>query len=145
MLSKRNTFPTLFKNREPSGLQFSEILDEMMENAFSVGSGRFVPELNIYETGDKFEITLALPGMKKEDIELSLEGNTLCIRGERELKKEENKKYHRVESRFGKFERNLPLPDTIDKENIDASYENGVLTITVPKTKEEMGKKIEVS
>lgn len=145
MLSKRNTFPTLFKNREPSELQFSEILDEMMENAFSVGSGRFVPELNIYETDKKFEITLALPGMKKEDIELSLEGNTLSIRGERELKKDENKKYHRVESRFGKFERNLPLPNVVDKENIDASYENGVLTITLPKTKEEMGKKIEVS
>lgn len=142
---KRNTLPALFNDRETSNLRFSELLDEMMESAFPGGRSSFIPELNIYETGKKFEITLALPGMSKEDINISLEGNTLNISGERELKKEEDKKYHRVESRFGKFKRTIPLPDTIDEENIDASYENGVLTITVPKHKEKMGKKIEVS
>ena len=145
MLMRRNRFPTLFNDRERSDMKFSEMLDEMMESAFSTGRGTFIPEMNIYETEDNFEITLALPGMRKEDIELSLEGTTLTISGERELNEDEDKKYHRIESRFGSFERTLPLPNTIDEENISATYENGVLTITVPKLEKETGKQIEVS
>ena len=121
------------------------MLDEMMESAFSTGRGTFIPEMDIYETEDDFEITLALPGMRKEDIEINLEGTTLTISGERELQEDENKKYHRIESRFGSFKRTLPLPNAIDEENINATYENGVLTITVPKLEKEGGKQIEVS
>jgi HSP20 family protein len=116
-----------------------------MEDAFSLGTGRFVPELNVYETEKEFEITLALPGMSKDEIELSLENHTLTISGERTFEEDTGRKYHRVESRFGKFERSLPLPDIIDEDNIKATYENGVLTVTVPKLKEKAGRKIEVS
>lgn len=146
MLMRRNTtnFPTLFNDRNRSTLRFSDMLDEIMEDAFSWSKGTFVPELNVYETEKEFEITLALPGMRKEDINISFENNTITISGERELKEEEGTKYHRIESRFGKFERSLPLPNVIDEENIDATYENGVLTVTVPKIKEKAGKKIEV-
>lgn len=146
MLMRRNTtnFPTLFNDRNRSTLRFSDMLDEIMEDAFSWSKGTFVPELNVYETEKEFEITLALPGMRKEDINISFENNTITISGERELKEEDGTKYHRIESRFGKFERSLPLPNVIDEENIDATYENGVLTVTVPKIKEKAGKKIEV-
>lgn len=146
MLMRRNTtnFPTLFNDRNRSTLRFSDMLDEIMEDAFSWNKGTFVPELNVYETEKEFEITLALPGMRKDDINISFENNTITISGERELKEEEGTKYHRIESRFGKFERSLPLPNVIDEENIDATYENGVLTVTVPKIKEKAGKKIKV-
>lgn len=146
MLMRRNrNFPTLFNDRSTTNTpRFSDMLDDIMEDAFSVSKGTFVPELNVYETDKEFEVTVALPGMRKEDITISLEGNTLLISGERELKEEDDTKYHRIESRFGKFERSLPLPNTIDEEKIDATYENGVLTITVPKLKEKAGKKIEV-
>ncbi len=145
---KRNTtnFPTLFNdNRNRSTLRFSDMLDEIMEDAFSRSKGTFVPELNVYETDKEFEITVALPGMRKENIDISFENNTITISGERELKEEENTKYHRIESRFGKFERSLPLPNVIDAEKISATYENGVLTVNVPKLKEKAGKKIEVN
>lgn len=148
MLTRRNRFPTLFTNRETATAnpaRFSDLLDEIMEDAFSLGRGSFVPELNVYETEKEFEITLALPGMSKDDIEISMENHTLTISGERKIEEENGRKYHLVESRFGKFERSLPLPDIIDEDNIQASYENGVLTVTVPKLKEKAGRKIEVS
>lgn len=147
MLMRRNSsnFPTLFNtNRNRSTLRFSDMLDEIMEDAFSWSKGTFVPELNVYETDKEFKITVALPGMRKEDIDISFENNTITISGERELKEENGTKYHRIESRFGKFERSLPLPNVIDEENITANYENGVLTVTVPKLKEKAGKKIDV-
>lgn len=147
MLMRRDTnnFPTLFNNnRNRSTLQFSKMLDEMMGDAFSLSRGTFSPELNVYESAKEFEITAALPGMRKEDIDISFENNTITISGERELKEEEDTKYHHIESRFGKFKRSLPLPNTIDAENINATYENGVLTVTVPKLKEKAGKQIEV-
>jgi HSP20 family protein len=121
------------------------MLDEMMEDAFSWSKGTFVPELNVYETDKEFEITVALPGMSKDDIDISFENNIITISGERKLKEENGTKYHRIESRFGKFERSLPLPNVIDEESISASYENGVLTVNVPKLKEKAGKKIEVN
>lgn len=147
MLTRRNRFPTLFndRNKRTGNPAFSDLLDEFMEDAFSWDRGTFVPELNVYETEKEFEITLALPGMSKDDIELSMENHTLTISGERRIEEENGKKYHRIESRFGKFERSLPLPDIIDEENVKASYENGVLTVTVPKLKEKAGRKIEVS
>jgi len=144
---RRNTtnFPSLLnKNRNSSTLRFSDMLDDIMEDAFSLSKGTFIPELNVYENAEEFELTLALPGMRKEDINISFENNTITISGERELKEEEGTKYHRIESRFGKFERSMPLPNVIDEENIRATYENGVLTVNVPKTKDKAGKQIEV-
>ena len=149
MLMRQNTFPTFFNDREQNHntntLRFSDMLDEMMEDAFSWSKGTFIPELNVYETDKEFEITVALPGMSKDDINIGFENNTITISGERTLPEEEGTKYHRIESRFGKFERSLPLPNVIDEENINATYDNGVLTITVPKSKEKAGKKIEVN
>lgn len=148
MLMRKNTLPTSLLNTSTSNAtpqnRFSDILDEFMEDALSWGSGRFVPELNVYETDKAFEVTLALPGISKDDIDISMEGHTLTISGERTFEEDESRKYHRVESRFGKFERSLPLPDIIDEDNIRANYENGVLTVTVPKLKEKAGRKIEV-
>ena len=146
MLSRRTNFPTLFSEGEGRPQrQFSDLLDEVMEDALSMGRGTFVPELNVYETDGEFEITLALPGMSKDDITISLEDHTLVISGERSFEEEEERTYHRVESGFGKFERSLPLPNNIDTENINASYENGVLSISIPKVKGKTGKQIEVS
>jgi HSP20 family protein len=145
MLMRRNrNFPTLFNDRNTTTPRFTDVLDDVMEDVFSWSKGTFVPKLNVYETEKEFEITLALPGMRKEDINISFENNTITISGERKLKEDENTKYHRIESHFGEFERSLPLPNVIDEENINATYENGVLTVNVPKLKEKAGKKIEV-
>lgn len=146
MLMRNNRLPGLLDT--PNRINkntFSDMLDEFMEDAFSLNKGRFVPELNIYETDKDIEITLALPGISKDDIDINMEGHTLTVSGERTFKEENGRKYHRVESRFGKFERSVPLPDIIDEDNIKANFENGVLTVTAPKLKEKAGRRIEVS
>ena len=85
MLMRQNKFPTFFndrgRNRNTNTLRFSDILDEMMDDAFSWSKGTFIPELNVFETDKEFEITLALPGMSKDDINIGFENNTITISG----------------------------------------------------------------
>lgn len=151
MLMRTNTnTPTLWNNNTTtSPLRISNWIDEVFEDALNwprVHTSGFVPELNVYETDKEFEVSAALPGMSKDDIEISFNSGVLTISGERKMQQEENgKRYHRIESRFGKFSRSLPLPgDMVDQEKISAKYENGVLNITIPKVKEKAAKKIKV-
>lgn len=154
MLLRRNrtNFPTLFDDRTSVGtpVRFSNWIDEIFEDALEwTGSNgsTFIPELNVYETEKEFELTVALPGMQKEDFEINYENGLLTISGERKMEHEENgRRYHRIESRFGRFSRSMPLPrDIVNQDKIEAKYENGVLYVTVPKIKEKAGKKIKVS
>ncbi|MCG2586941.1 Hsp20/alpha crystallin family protein [Rhodohalobacter sp. WB101] len=147
MLMKRETRPTLTRQRLNSPLSLSNWLDDIFEDAFNWTEGTFVPDMNVYETAKQFEVTVELPGMDKNDFDISLNDNVLTISGERRIKdqgKENGRKYHRVESRFGKFSRSLPLPNVADTDKIEAAYENGVLAITIPKLKEKTGRKIKI-
>ena len=106
-----------------------------------------MPELNVYETAKQFEVTVELSGMDKNDFDISLNDNVLTISGERRIKEngeKEGRRYHRVESRFGRFSRSLPLPNVADADKIEATYENGVLAISIPKLKEKAGRKIKI-
>lgn len=147
MLMKRETLPTLSRSRLDSPFRLSNWLDDIFEDAFNWTEGTFVPELNVYETAKQFEVTVELPGMDKNDFDISLNDNVLTISGERRIKEngeKEGRRYHRVESRFGRFSRSLPLPNVADADKIEAAYENGVLAITIPKLKEKAGRKIKI-
>ncbi|QOP42720.1 Hsp20/alpha crystallin family protein [Sulfurimonas sediminis] len=107
----------------------------------------FVPAVNTREGADAYYIELDLPGIKKEDVEISVDKNILTIKGKREVKKEEEKEdYYRIESAYGTFSRSFTLPEKVDSENIRATGENGVVEITIPKLKVEKDttKKIEI-
>lgn len=154
MLLRRNhsNFPTLFDDRTSveTPVRFSSWIDDLFEEALerSTQNGNtFVPELNVYETEKEFELTVALPGMNKEDFEINYENGLLTISGERKMEHEGNgRRYHRIESRFGRFSRSMPLPrDIINQDKITAKYDNGVLYVTVPKIKEKAGKKIKIT
>ncbi|WP_020402597.1 Hsp20/alpha crystallin family protein [Gracilimonas tropica] len=150
MRTKTNT-PTIWnEDRTVSPLKISHWIDEVFEDALNwprESNSSFVPELNVYETDTAFEVSAALPGMNKDDIEISFNSGVLNISGERKMNKEENgRRYHRIESRFGKFSRSLPLPgDLVDQDKITANYENGVLNVTIPKVKDKAAKKIKIS
>ncbi|MDR9418888.1 Hsp20/alpha crystallin family protein [Gracilimonas sp.] len=150
MRTKSNT-PTLWnENTTTSPLKISNWIDEVFEDALNwprTTTSGFIPELNVYETDTEFEISAALPGMNKDDIEITFNSGVLTISGERKMQKEENgRRYHRVESRFGKFSRSLPLPgDIVDHDKIAANYENGVLNVTIPKVKDKAAKRIKVN
>ena len=103
------------------------------------------PRVDISETDDQVMIKAEMPGVKRDEVKVSVEDNTLIIHGERkEEKKEEGRRFHRLECRYGSFERRFSLPTNVDQKNIDASFENGILTLKLVKTEAAARQQIEV-
>jgi len=103
------------------------------------------PRTDLVEKDDAFHLRLDVPGMSKEDISINLQNGTLTVSGERTSERtEEDEEYVRVERAFGTFHRTFRLPDAVDEDNIEAAYEDGVLTIHVPKTEENTRRQIEI-
>ena len=124
---------------------FHDIMDELFNNVQTTRDS-FVPSIDISETEKGFEILAQVPGIHKEDITVNLDNNRLTISGERKREKEESgKKFHRVETQYGTFSRSFQLPDNIDQESIKASYENGILAISISKKEEEAKRQIEIN
>lgn len=108
-------------------------------------SGEMVPSLDLSETDKTVEVRADLPGLKAEDIDIQVSQNTLTVSGERKEEKEEKgRSWHRVERKYGTFSRTVPLPCEVDQEKIDASYKDGVLTVTLPKGASAQTRKIKV-
>lgn len=102
----------------------------------------FTPSVNTREGEFAYHVDVDLPGVKKEDIKVNLKENVLTISGERHTKEEvKQEDYYRIETRFGKFSRSFTLPDDADIENIDASSDNGVLEVIIPKLAKAKGTK----
>jgi HSP20 family protein len=120
-------------------------MDEFFNDAVSARRDNFVPNIDISETDTQFLISAELPGMKKDDIDISLENSRLSISGERSFEnEEEGKKFHRVETKYGSFNRSFQLPDNVDETSIQAKYEDGLLNITIDKSEEKVKKQIEI-
>ena len=103
------------------------------------------PAVDIYEDADGVVIKVELPEMDMKDIDVKIEDNTLRVRGERKLEKEDKKaNYHRIERYYGAFSRTFTLPTTVDQEKVKASYDRGVLKITLPKKEDTKPKKIKI-
>lgn len=143
---RSRNLPTIFADRNSETDSLSSWMDRVFDEVMNRNSGQFVPTLNVSETDKSFEISVALPGMTKDEVDIHYENDILTISGERkwEHKEENGRRYHRVESGYGTFSRSLPLPNFVDAENISAKFENGELIIKAPKLKEKAGKKIEV-
>ena len=105
----------------------------------------WTPALDLYQNADNVVAVVELPGMRKEEIEISLHDGTLTISGERKSNFGEGEKGERTERFTGKFRRSVTLPTRIDAPKIAASYKDGVLTVTLPKAEESKPKKIEVT
>ena len=130
--------------------RLNNILDEAFagwpftSDAGTVTSAWF-PPCDILEDKDSLRIVAELPGIKPEDVKISLENNTLTIRGEKkQIADERVERVHRAERSYGAFERSFALPNTIDPERVDATFENGVLTITLPKVERARPREIAV-
>ena len=105
----------------------------------------FTPRVDVTENKDNFVVRAELPGLKQEEVKLTLEHNMLTLSGEKRYEeKSDEANYHRRESRYGKFERSFRLTDNIDRSNIVADYKDGVLSITLPKTKEAQSQEIKI-
>lgn len=134
----RNEMDTLFERffRDPWGL---------VDWEWPAGGLAAVPRTDLAETEDNVTVTMELPGVNPEDVQIDITGDLLTVRGEkREEKQEKKKDYHYVERQFGSFQRTVQLPSTVDPDKVDATYRNGVLTITIAKHAEARPRKIKV-
>ena len=105
----------------------------------------WAPRTDLSETDDAFRIRLDVPGMTKDDIAINLQNNTLTVSGERSSERQEDgEEYVRMERAFGNFHRTFTLPDAVDPDRVEATYDEGVLTINVPKTEKSTRRQIEI-
>ena len=141
--------PAIWRNR---GEYLEPTLDNFVERFF-YGLPTFsrdtdiswTPSVDVHETDKDILIDAELPGIDKKDIKVEVKNNVLSISGERKQeKKVEDSEYYRVESHYGKFERTFGLPDTISTDKVSATYKNGVLKITLPKTEKALPKEISI-
>lgn len=126
--------------------RFNRFMDEAMGT--SVGNGltaAWVPACDVSEDKENLRIVLDLPGVRPEEVKISLENHILTIRGEkRQVTEESNDRWHRYERAYGSFKRAFTLPATVDAERIQAAAEPGVLTLTLPKSEQAKPREIPV-
>ena len=134
---------------------FRQEMDKLMDDFFggfdlrpiSSRLDTFTPRIDVVDTDKELRVSAELPGMDEKDIEVSLAGEALTIKGEKKEEKEEKgKDYYRSERSYGSFLRTIPLPSEVDTTKVEASFKKGVLTVNMPKTARAIGgtKKIAV-
>jgi HSP20 family protein len=111
-----------------------------------IGRGAWIPSVDIFENKDQIVLEAELPGMKREDFELTIENNVITLRGERRFEKQDDTdNYHRVERSYGSFTRSFTLPQSVSAEGATAEYANGVLRVALPKREEAKSRRIEIT
>ncbi len=115
------------------------------EGSGETSSLTWAPTVDVAETDGEIKLVADIPGMEQKDINVSVKDNTLILKGERkEEKKDEKANYYRNERTYGSFSRSFSLPSMVDVDKVKADYENGVLTITMPKVEEAKPKEIAI-
>jgi HSP20 family protein len=147
LITRRTSLPAadLFANFR----RLNRMMDETLGNWAGDGGDTFnsawLPAVDIVENGDHIRLVVELPCVKPEDVKLGLENNVLTIRGDkRQDKEEKEERWHRYERTYGSFERSFTLPSTVDPERIEATAENGVLTVTMVKAERARPREIPV-
>jgi len=107
--------------------------------------GRFIPAIDISESEDAVTLTAEAPGMSKDDLEVNVDNGVLTLCGEKkEEETQEGANFHRVERRYGRFERHIQLPQSVEQSKIEATYTDGVLKLTMPKTETAKARVIQI-
>jgi len=121
------------------------LFSSLFGGAYEEREGMWAPIVDIEEDNDSIMVKAEIPGMKKEDIKVSVQSNILTITGERNRESEtKSKTFHRVERSYGKFSRMITLPTDVDSDKVKANYKDGILSITLPKPEAVKPKHIDV-
>jgi len=138
-----------FSELENLQKQMNQLFDfSLSRNPFNdttLLGGQWAPAIDVYDSKDNLLIKADLPGLSKDEIEVSIQDNNLLLKGEKKKDKEINEEnYFKTERFYGSFFRTIPLPSAVDSANVDAKYEDGVLTLTLPKKEESKPKQITI-
>lgn len=124
------------------------LLDQVFGNTGSRSAANMMraPETDVVETEREIRVHVEMPGLKRENIEVDVENNVLTIRGEKREERTEGQegRYHLAERRWGTFARSFVLPRDVDAENIQAAFDDGVLTVRIPKSEKARRRKIDI-
>jgi HSP20 family protein len=121
------------------------LFDDAFTHPFGTASGQHLPAVDLYQTDEAVVVQAAIPGLKADDVQISVTGDQLSLKGEfRSQTESKERTYHLREQRYGAFERTVNLPARVVAEKAKADFENGVLTITLPKADEVKPKTISV-
>jgi HSP20 family protein len=132
---------------QPSTDLFRSLFDDMVTPFGRMGSSMRVPDTDVVERENEIQVVCELPGLRREEVELSLENNVLTISGEKHEERErgaESDTYHLSERRWGRFSRSFVLPREVDQDRINAHFENGVLAVSIPKSEKARRRRIEI-
>jgi len=167
-MARNSLIPTTFGASDPIlslHREMNRMFDDVFRGSFARPSGAssqaaqptfFNASMNVSETGNELRVSVELPGVNEQDVDISLNDDLLTIRGEKKFESErgggdnqrgggEKENYHYVERSYGVFERSLRLPFQVNADEVRASFENGVLTITVPKSaQQERSRRIQI-
>jgi HSP20 family protein len=144
MLTRWDPFRELSTIQDRMNRLFQDAYSPNREEGLSTAA--FAPAADVYEDENHVTLKLEVPGIDEKDLDIRVENNTLIIKGERKFEKDEKEEnFRRVERQYGSFVRSFTLPSTMDSDNINASYDKGVLSITIPKRAEAKPKQIQVS
>ena len=145
-ITKWDPFKDLMTLQDRMNRLFEDSIRGARESDGGLTSAAWSPAVDIFETENEVILKAELPGVDQKSIDIHVENNTLTLRGERKLEKEtKQENYHRIERAYGSFFRSFTLPGTIDQEKIHAGYQDGVLTVQMPKREETKPKQIKVA
>ena len=133
--------------REVATLQdrVNSLFQDFAGDGQTVTAAAFAPAVDVYENGEKVVLKLDIPGIKEEDLDIRVENQTLSVRGERKFESEEKEEnFHRIERRYGSFFRSFSLPTTVDTENVQAGYKDGVLKLELKKKASAQPRQIKI-
>lgn len=138
--------------RELSSLQqeMNRLFGSFFDAPLGAGDGnalrRWIPAMDLVEEGESYVLRADLPGVSEDEVNVELEDNVLTISGERKSRHEDQREgYHRIERAFGSFSRSLTLPEGVDADSIDASFDLGVLEVRVPKPEQRKPRRVAIS
>ena len=136
---------TLLMKPEPFSSDLHRLFNTLFEDSNSVAQQRWIPSMDLVEADDHFLLNADLPGVAEDDVSIEVRDNALTISGERKAEHEKRERgWYRVERSFGRFSRSLSLPEGIDADAITASFDRGVLTVTIPKPEQRKPRRIQI-
>lgn len=145
MLNSMTRWNPALTTRDPLFRVFDSLFNQDLLPSEEVANRTWMPPVDIQETADAYRLVAELPGLTREDINITLENNVLRLSGERKFEKDVKKDgYQRVERTYGTFARAFTLPSQVNQDKVEASFENGLLTIVVPKAEQAKPRKITI-
>lgn len=125
--------------------EIQELLGSRESTGYTARADGLFPATNIYDAPDSLYLTAELPGVREKDLDVSVQGNQVVLRGQRSIEYPESASVHRRERQPGAFHRSLELPFAVDGDKVEASYRNGVLTLRLPKPSEHQRRQIQIA